>query len=308
MMRHRDGLAPDLRALAPPGDSIAWRNGEATRPAGFGKIRIGIIGAMLLGLAWAWLSPGEAGTGALLATIALGGVALMLAISVVDGGHKTAVAVTTEHVLWRQCRPGSAIQSIPRSEIVAATVFDAAATVLLHGAAGREQRFTGIAAPRDMALSLGVRVEVWVDRGDPGHGGRLTRRAITFAVVMAGSLTNVFGYDIFLGKLPTLRALVVAVAAFAVAGLLYIGAHWLQARRMTGRQRRETACHLLDPIWRGRDPYTGGAIPWWEVPGVTLKLWLARHIYGGPHDCRAGLDPLVYEPGSLVPEPQRESA
>jgi len=293
--------------MAPPGASIAWQNAEATRPAGFGRIRIAIIGALLLGLAWLWLSPGEAGTGALLASIALGGGVLMLAISVVDGAHKTAAAVTTDSVLWRKCRPGSAIQSIPRAEIAAATVFDAGGTVLLHGAAGQQQRFTGIAAPRDMALSLDVRVEVWTDRGDPGHGGKLTRWMIGAAVAMAGGLTSNF-YGVFLGELPGVRVLVVTGAVMVAAGLLYIGAHWLQARRMTGRQRRETACHLLDPIWRGRDPYTGGAVPWWEIPAVTLKLWLARHIYGGPHDCRAGLEPLVYEPGSKVPEPQRESA
>ena len=307
-MRHRDGLAPDLRAMAPPGVSIAWRNTEATRPASFGRIRSGVIGAALLGLAWLWLSPGEPGTGTLLATIVLGGGALILAISVVDGAHKIAVAVTTDSILWRQCRPGSVIQSIPLSEIVAATVFDAGGTVLLHGAAGKQQRFTGIAAPRDMALSLDVRVEVWTDRGEPEHGGKLTRRMIGVAIAIAGTLVNVFGYDIFLGKLPTLRALVVTAAALAVAGLLYIGGHWLQAQQMTGRQRRETACHLLDPIWRGRDPYTGGAVPWWEIPAVTLKLWLVRHIYGGPHDCRAGLEPQVYEPGSRVPQPRRESA
>lgn len=307
MMSHRDGLAPDLRALAPPGDSVAWRNSEATRPAGYGRIRIGIIGVILLGLAWAWLPPGDAGTGTLLATIALGGIALMLAISVFDGVGKFAVAITTKDVLWRRCRPASPIESIPRSEIAAATVFEESGVVLVHGAEGQQKRFTGIAASRDMALSLGVRTEVWVDRGDPAHGGRLSRWMIAGAVGIFGSLTNIF-YDVFLGRPPSLRAIVVTFALLAAAGLLFIGGHWLQARRMTGEERRETACHLLDPLWRGRDPYTGGAIPWWELPLVAFRLWLARNVYGGPHDCRTDLEPLVYQPGSLVPEPRREPA
>lgn len=307
MMSRRDGLAPDFRVLAPPGDSIAWHNSEATRPAGYGRIRIGVVCAILLGLAWAWLAPGDAGTGILLATIALGVGALMLAISVVDGVGKFAVAVTTEDVLWRRCRPGFAVESIPRSEIAAATVFEESKVVLMHGAEGQQQRFTGIAAPRDMALSLGVRAKVWIDRGDPAHGGRLSRWMIAGAVGILGSLTNIF-YDIFLGRPPNMRGIVATFALLVAAGLLYVGGHWLQARRMTGEERRETACHLLDPLWRGRDPYSGGAIPWWELPLVAFRLWLARNIYGGPHDCRTGLEPLVYELGSLTPEPQRESA
>ena len=307
-MRHRDGLAPDFRALAPPGDSIAWRNDEATRPAGFGRFRVGIVVAALLGLAWIWLLPDKAGMATLLATFALSGGAMILAISVVDRAFANAVVVATDRVLWRQCRPGAPIHSIPRPEITGATVFDESRAVLLHGAAGREQRFTGIKAPRDMALSLGVRVEVWTDRGDPGHGGGLSRGVTKAGYFMAATMFSGAGYGLFMDELPTLRTLVVTLFWFVGAALLYFGGHWLRARGMDDRQRRETACHLLDPIWRGRDPYTGGAIPWWEVPAVTLKLWLARHIYGGPHDCRAGLEPLVYEPGSKVSEPRRESA
>ncbi|MDH5557948.1 MAG: hypothetical protein OEZ03_11390 [Alphaproteobacteria bacterium] len=58
--------------MTPPGEYILWRNDQATHPTGFGKIRVGIIGAMLLGLAGIWLSPGEAGTVILMATVAWG--------------------------------------------------------------------------------------------------------------------------------------------------------------------------------------------------------------------------------------------
>lgn len=293
--------------MTPPGEDVAWCNDQTTRATGYGKIRIGVVGAVLLGLAWVWLSPGEAGTGILLANIALGGIALMLAISVVDSAFKIAVAVSADHVLWRQCRPGSPIQSIPRSEIAAATVFDGDRTVLLHGAAGRQQRFTGIAAPRDMALSLGVRVEVWIDQGDPGHGGKFSHGAIAFATGIAAAWSTGLGYGLFLEGLPSIRMLVGHLLVLIGGVLLLLGVHWLSARRMSNLQRREMACHMLDPIWGGRDPYTAG-IPWWEVPTVTFRSWLVRHIYGGPHDCRAGLEPLIYEPGYKVPEPERETA
>lgn len=307
MMTHRDGLAPDLRAMTPPGESIAWRNDEATRTPGLGARRIAFIGLPLLGVGWLWLSPGEAGSFTWAAT---GILALVVGIQVIAAGErafKYAIVVAADRVLWRLCRSGAPIDWIPRSEIVGATIYEASGTVLLHGKAGQQQRFTGIADSRSMALSLGVRVEVWIDRGDPSHGGRLTRWLIAAAVGMASTLTSVF-YDIFLGRPPTLRAIAVTLAVLAAAVLLYVGGHWLQARRMMDDQRCETACHLLDPLWRGGDPYTGGGIPWWEVPAVIFKLWLARHIYGGPHDCRTGLEPLVYEPGSVVPEPRRESA
>ena len=84
--------------------------------------------------------------------------------------------------------------------------------------------------------------------------------------------------------------LVMAVAALWLAG------HWLNGRKLDPEARRATACHMVDPLCSGRDPWTAGHIPLLELPLVLGSLWIARTFYGTPRDCRAGLQPETIGP------------
>lgn len=307
MKSNRPELAPDLRALLAPDEAVLWNNKEAGQQPGPGFRRIALVVVPSLAIAWLWLSSDRIGLFALAVMAVLAGTALIQAGTAIDRMFKNAIVVTSDRVIWRRCRTNNSSLWIGREYIAGATVYEGSNVVLLHGNNNQVQRLAAVDKPRDMALSLRVRTEVWFDRGDPAHGGQLSRWMIGAALGIAGSLSHEF-YAVFVGDVPTIRIITFNLGGLAAAAVLFVGAHWLQARRMTVEQRRETACHLLDPLWRGRDPYTAGHIPWYEVPAVAFKLWLCRRIYGGSHDCRTGLEPLVYEPGSSILERAAQSA
>lgn len=298
-----DELAGDLRAALTPGEPVHWRSTLATARVRGLAIRAVVGLGSMLALAAIWLAPGKPGVGLMLLSAGLFIAAAATVVPLLDKLTHSAVVLCPDRLVCRQGIPfRNPVRSIPRSDVTLAVVYEGENTVVLYGESGELARLTSIASPRDMALMLHVTVHVWIDRKVTKHGNLLARGAIGLAAMVVSTVGPQFVSDMFTRDGFRLRAALVTAVLLAIAGLVYLGGHWWRARSMSAEQRRETACYILDPLWRGRDPYTKGYIPWWEVPVVTARMWLVRHLYGGPYDSRRGIRPLVYQPNSMIPD------
>lgn len=295
-------LAGDLRAALGPGEPVHWRSEIATARVRNLATRAAIGLGSLLCLAGVWLMPGKTGPAALLLSLVLFGVAITAGVSVMNKLCHSAVVLCPDRLVWRQGIPfRSPVRSVPRGDLTLAVVYEGENTVILNGESGELARITNIASPRDMALMLHVPVHVWIDRKVTSHGNLLARGAVGLGAMIVGTNVSQLPSNLITGTFR-LRAALVTAVILAIAGALYLGGHWWRARSMSAEQRRETACYILDPLWRGRDPYTRGHIPWSDFPFVAARMWLVRNVYSGPYDCRCDIGPLVYQPNSMVPD------
>lgn len=299
MAGHRE-LAGDLRDRIAPGDTIVWRSGPATYKIWeLGLLLVLTIMVAILGLAL-WLRPFGAFdwpyrylwlAGALIAFI------VCILIPILTAG--AAVVLTETEIYIRGYFPGGNIQRFARSDFSEATVFTGDGTVFLHTANGDQSRLRVGREARDFVEAMAIPAHVWIAHDGPSVGGVILVLLGVSGAILQNSYGFVYDWVVGDGHAIGLHFIFWLFAAFFVLHLLI---HWYKARKMDPDERRRTACMMLDPRWRGRDPYTSGNIPLWKIPGATLTLWLIKAIYGMPTDCATGHEPEIIDPHQMAAE------
>lgn len=290
----RQELAGDLRDCVAPGQTVVWRSDPATIKlwqfclywattiliAVFGlAIWLRPLGGFDWPYRYGWLS------GALFA------LAVCFLILAFKSG--TAIVLTETDIFVRSSFPGSAILQFKRSDIAEATVFAGDGTVHFHAANGDRTRLRFGGKARDFVEALSIPARVWV-----AHEGLKVRGITVVLVAITGVVLQQsfgFAYDLVFGETSIFMLYLILIFAVA-APVLHVLNHAYMAWKMDDDERRRAACMLLDPRWRGCDPYSSGSIPLWQVPKATLKLWLVRAFYGTPTDCTTGLEPEIIDP------------
>ncbi len=297
---HRDDLAADLRRAVPPGEDVCWASPKALGSLAGHAVAIAVPVAVLIGAWFLWSAPGEDSVSegrAILGMLFLS-MALMGGLYLTSRAFGMAIVVTAETVLWRRGYLFAPISTVRRAEIAGVTGFEASDLVLLHRADGATARLTGVPEIREFLHVLGIPVELWPRRAAPKYGGWPARILIGGGGMVGATVFQKVGTGLFDGEIHSIGTvlwfgfLVLAVAALWLAG------HWLNGRQLDPESRRATACHMVDPLCGGRDPWTAGHIPLLELPFVLGSLWIARTFYGIPRDCRADLAPEIIHPAA----------
>ncbi len=273
------------------------------------RFSLGLMAPLLLAAVWLLPWPDLGGSAKLLTALLLLIIAATL-IPLLEKFSRAVAVVCRDRVLWRQGVPGIApVHDVPRSAIASASVFEGDDTVVLHGSSGDLAELSDLSESRDMAFALDVPVSLWVSRTAPRHGRRLSRSMVYVggACTMYVSVSMAISVAAHLGAhgLSDLRAIVARIAIYlGILGfgvLLHLAEHWLQARSMTAEQRRESACWLLDPRYRGRHPHPTGKRRWWARLMTSARKRLYRRIYGGPYPSSKDLKPFEFAPGAREP-------
>lgn len=294
-MKHQE-LAGDLRDCVSPGETILWRSAAAgIKRWQFCLFWVITITVTALGLAlilrpygsfdwpyrYLWLF------GVLIALFAS-----FLTIILKAGA---AIVVTATEMHFRGNVPGRDIQRFARSDIAGATAFIGDGTVLLHAANGDQTRLTAGREARDFVEAMAIPAQIWIAHEAPSTGGIVSLVLLAAGGGILHSVTgmafNWSGYEKLAGRWHT-------VFLIAAAGIvIHILGHLYKAWKMDADERRRTACMLLDPRWRGCDPYSSGNIPIWLIPKATFTLWLVKAIYRMPTECATGHEPEIIDPG-----------
>lgn len=296
-MVDRRELAGDLRDCISPGATILWRSTAAgTKLWQFGLFWVVTIMVTLLGLAL-WLTPFGAFDWPYRYLWLIGvAIAIFACTLVLIFNTGSAIVLTAKEIYIRGNIPGRGIQRYPRSDIAEATVFAGDGTVLLHGANGDQTRVVVGGKARDFVEAMAIPARIWIAHEGPDVGGMVSLALIAAA---GGILQSIYGfaYGLVTGEDYSGRLQIILILV-AAALVLHVLGHWYKAWRMDTDERRRTACMLLDPRWRGCDPYSSGNIPLWQIPKATLTLWLIKAIYRMPTDCATGHEPEIIDPSS----------
>lgn len=295
-MADRQELAGDLRDCLAPGETIVWRSVQATiKHWQFSLVLAMTVFATLLLLAlllqplgmfdWPYHTLWLIGASSVMAICGL--------LFLVYAGH-SAVVLTQSNLYARTVVPNAPIRRIAREDMVDATVYVSDGTVLLAMTAGHVERLRCVANVRELVAEMAVPAQIWAAHEGPGSGGMI---ALILLGITGGLAQTLGGYAFDLvtdGELPS-RWYIIPMLIGAAFALNVLG-HWFKARKMSAEERRQAACILLDPSWRGCDPYSLGTIPLWKLPRATVALWTVKSIYGMPTECATGHDPEVIDP------------
>lgn len=291
MVTDRRVLAGDLRACVPSGEPVLWHSTAAAvkiwqSAATFtaAVLALSLIPALWLNLFGAFDWPHRG--------LWISGLLMGLAIPTCFASFRichTATVLTQTHLHVRSPIPGRKVRSIARSDITGATIFDSDNVVFVETRNGDRIRLGAVRKSRELAFALNVPARIWA-----AHAGPRSGRVLSFILFgLAVGLPQAVIYDFAAYK--ELRWSALPVIALAAVAAFLLG-HGYRAWRMEADERRRTACKLLDPRWRGCEPYPSGRIPIWRIPIATMELWLVRVFYGMPPDCAVGHAPEIIEP------------